>query len=172
MTTQKPENQNVSDQHAPPPAQPPHTGRQLRPLLIMLLAFFILVVLVFIFQRTDTIDWIEDYDTGIKLAEKQNKPVLLAFYKEFAPMYTNTRDNTYNAPAVINYVHQNFVPILIDVLKQPEIAERYKIGYYPTHYIKLPHSDEIFGPLIGYDPPHLFIKKLDDLLEKMNPPDK
>ena len=172
MTAQKPENQNVSDRQTPPPAQPPHTGRQSRPLLIMLLAFFILVALVFIFQRTDTIDWIEDYDTGIKLAEKQNKPVLLAFYKEFAPMYTDTRDNTYNAPVVINYVHQNFVPILIDVLKQPKIAEQYNIGYYPTHYIKPPDSNEIFGPLIGYDPPALFIKKLNDLLDKMNPPDK
>ena len=172
MTAQKPENQNISDRHAPPLAQSPVTAKQSRPLLIMFLAFFILVVLVFIFQRTDTIDWIEDYDTGIKLAKKQNKPVLLAFYKEFAPMYTDTRDNTYNAPVVINYVHQNFVPILINVDEQPKIAERYNIGYYPTHYIKPPDSNEIFGPLIGYDPPAVFIKKLKDLLDKMNPPDK
>ena len=171
MTAQKPENQNVSDQHTPPLAQPLHTGRQSRPLLIMFLAFFILVVLVFIFQRTDTIDW-EDYDTGIKLAEKQNKPVLLAFYKEFAPMSTDTRRNTYTHPDVIDYVHRNFIPILINVDEQPKIAEQYNIGYYPTHYIKPPDSNEIFGPLIGYDPPAVFIKKLKDLLDKMNPPDK
>lgn len=171
MTVQKPENQNVSGRHAPPPAQPPHTGRKSRPLLIMFLAFFILVALVFIFQRTDTIDW-EDYDTGIKLAEKQNKPVLLAFYKEFAPMSTDTRRNTYTHHDVIDYVHRNFIPILINVDEQPKIAEQYNIGYYPTHYIKPPDSNEIFGPMIGYDPPAVFIKKLKDLLDKMNPPDK
>lgn len=171
MTVQKPESQNVSGRHAPPPAQPPHTGRQSRPLLIMFLAFFILVALVFIFQRTDTIDW-EDYDTGIKLAEKQNKPVLLAFYKEFAPMSTDTRRNTYTHHDVIDYVHRNFIPILINVDEQPEITKQYNIGYYPTHYIKSPDSNEIFGPLIGYDPPAVFIKKLKDLLDKMNPPDK
>lgn len=172
VTDQKPKNHSISDQHAPPSAQPPHTARHSRPLLILFLAFLILVTLVFVFQRTDKINWIEDYDTGIKLAEKQNKPVLLAFYKQFTPMSTDTFRNTYTHPDVIDYVHRNFIPILIDVDKHPEIAERYNIGYYPTHHIKPPHSDEFFGPMIGYDPPATFIKKLKDLLNKMNPSEK
>ena len=87
-------------------------------------------------------------------------------------MSTDTLRHTYTDRGVIEYVEAVFIPILINVDEQPEIARRYKINYYPTHYIKRPNSDKLFGPLLGYDPPGLFIKKLKDLLKKMNAPDK
>lgn len=137
---------------------------------MLFLAFFIFVVIAFLTHRRDTIDWIEDYDAGIKLAKEQNKPVLLAFYKLHTRFCSDMSQNTYNNPDVIKYVETNFVPILIDVDKQPEIAERYHINYYPTHYIKPPNSDELIGPHVGYDVPSVFIQKLKDLLRQMEPP--
>jgi len=160
-------NQNTSAQQVP--QNVPHSSgkKQSRALWIILLAFFAFVVIVFLTERRDMIDWVEDYEAGIKLAKQQNKPVLLAFYKLHTRFSTDTWQNTYNNPKVIEYVEANFVPILIDVDKQPEIAKRYHISYYPTHYIKQPDSDELFGPQVGYDPPALFIKKLKNLLKKM-----
>ena len=70
-------------------------------------------------------------------------------------------------PDVKKFVERNFIPILIDVDKQPEIAGHYNINYYPTHYVKQPDSDDTFGPRVGYDPPALFIKELKKLLQKM-----
>ena len=161
------------DRHNGSAQKSPETGKkQSRALWILLLVFLLFVVAVFLTQRRDTIDWVEDYQAGIELAKQQNKPVLLAFYKQFTPMSTATFQNTYNNPKVKEYVEANFIPILIDVDKQPEIAKRYNIGYYPTHYIKQPDSDELFGPMLGYDPPALFIKKLKNLLKKMDMPGK
>lgn len=143
-----------------------------RALLILFLAFGGFVTIVFLTQREDTIAWVEDYYAGLETARRQNKPILLAFYKQFTPMSTDTLRHTYTDRGVIEYVEAVFIPILINVDEQPEIARRYKINYYPTHYIKRPDSDKLFGPLLGYDPPGLFIKKLKDLLKKMNAPDK
>lgn len=160
-------NQNTSAQQVP--QNVPHSSgkKQSRALWILFLVFFGLAAIVFLTQHKDAIDWVEDYEAGIKLAKQQNKPVLLAFYKLNTRYSTDTWQNTYNNPDVKKFVEANFIPILIDVDKQPEIAKRYHIGYYPTHYIKQPDSDELFGPMLGYDPPALFIKKVKNLLKKM-----
>jgi len=148
-------------------AVPTPKKKQSRALWIILLVFLAFITTVFLTQRTDMIDWVGDYEAGINMARQQNKPVFLAFYKLNTRYSTDSWQNTYNNPDVIKYVEANFVPILIDVDKHPEIAKRYKVNYYPTHYIKRPDSDELFGPMLGYDQPSLFIKKLKELLRQM-----
>ena len=146
--------------------------RHWRPLLVVFFVFFGFVTVVFLIQRKETIDWVEDYEEGLKQARQQNKPVLLAFYKPHAHFYIMMTHDTYNNSAVIEYVEQNFVPILIDVDKQPEIAEQFNIGYYPTHYIKYPDSDKLVGPQMGHEGPYAFIKTLKRFLEKLRTDDQ
>ena len=136
-------------------------------LWILFLAFFVFIAVVFLTQRKETIDWVEDYQAAVKLAKQHNKPLLLAFYKQFTPMSTSMLQNTYNNPKVKKYVEANFIPVLIDVDKHPDIARRYNVDYYPTHYIKPPDSDRLFGPRQGYDSPSLFIEELGRLLGQM-----
>lgn len=157
-------NQNTSAQQVPQNV-PPSTGKkQSRVLWIILLVFFAFVVIVFLTQHKDAIDWVEDYDAGIKLAKQQNKPVFLAFYKSYIPMHTLER--IYTNRYIKGYIEARFIPILIDAAKQPEIAKRYNVNYYPAHYIKQPDSNEVFGP-IGYRPPPDFISELKGLIKKM-----
>lgn len=165
-------NQDTLAKQVPENTPLPAEKKQYRALWILLLVFFVFVAIVFVTQRRDTIDWVEDYEAGIKLAKQQNKPVLLTFYKLHTRFCSDMSQNTYNNPDVIEYVEANFVPILIDVDKQPEIAKRYHIDYYPTHYIKPPDSDELIGPHVGYDTPPKFIQKLKDLLKKLESPTK
>lgn len=143
-----------------------------RALLVLFLIFSAFVTVVLLTQREDKIHWIEDYQTGLELARQQKKPVLLAFYKQFSPFYNNMRQHTYKDLKVIEYIQANFVPVLIDVDKQPTIAQRYKVGYYPTHYIEYPDSDQPVGFHIGYDVPSEFVRKIEDLRQKLDSPSK
>ncbi|MHC4265644.1 MAG: DUF255 domain-containing protein [Planctomycetota bacterium] len=118
-------------------------------------------------QQPGTVKWIEDYEKGIKLAQQQNKPALLAFYKANTTFASDMWRDTYRNPQVIDYLESNFIPVFIDVDKQSELAEKYGISYYPTHYIKYPDKDEVKGPLIGYDPPGIFIRKTQEILKEM-----
>ena len=172
MTEKEPDNHNNSDQQTQAATSQPVKKKSSRPLWIVSLIFFALVLIVFMTQQKGMINWVEDYQAGLKSAQQQNKPILLAFYKKFAPMITSTWQDTYADPKVIEYVEATFIPILIDVDKQPKIAELYKANYYPTHYVKHPHSDRMTGPLLGYDPPALFITKLKRILEELGPTDK
>ena len=139
---------------------PPSAGKKhSRALWIILLVFFVFVTTVFLTQRRDTIDWIEDYETGIESAKRQNKPALLCFFKQHTRFSSQMWQDTYNNPTVIKYVEANFVPILIDVDKQPKITKRYNVTYYPTHYVEHPNTNQTDGPFLGVHRLFEFIKK-------------
>ncbi|HUW18223.1 MAG TPA: DUF255 domain-containing protein [Sedimentisphaerales bacterium] len=162
----EPDSQDVSPRQPAAPAAPAKT-KSYRALWIVILVFAAFVATIFLTHKEETVNWVQDYQTGLKLAQEQKKPVLLAFYKQFTRFTTDTFENTYNSPKVIEFVETNFIPILINVDEQPKIAEQYKVAYYPTHYIKRPDSNDLFGPLVGYDPPDRFIKELKNLIKKM-----
>jgi len=147
-------------------ALPPTGKKQSRALWIVILVFFVLVTTVFLTQRRDTINWVEDYEAGIELARQQNKPVLLCFFKQGTRFSSDMWQDVYSKPDVIEYVEANFVPILIDVDKQPEIAKRYNITYYPTHYVEYPKTNQIDGPLLGSFRLFEFIKKTRSFTQK------
>jgi hypothetical protein len=130
-------------------AKPSANKKRSRALWIVILAFAIFVIIVFLTESREPIAWIEDYHTGIELAKRQNKPALLCFFKQYTHYSSQMWQGIYNKSDVKKYVEANFVPILIDVDKQPEIARRYKVTYYPTHYIENPSTNEIDGPFVG-----------------------
>ncbi len=151
----KPNNQNM---------QKKNNSR--KSLLVILVVFAAFVTIVIINHKKNSIDWIKDYQTGLELAKKQNKPMLIAFHQKFAPFSTLINQNTYPDKRVIKYIEDNFIPIYIDVDKQPETAKLFNVGYYPTHYIKYHDSEKLIGPHIGHDTPKVFIEKLERLLNE------
>jgi hypothetical protein len=145
----------------------PAAKKQSRALWAVILAFAIFVAIVFLTQKKfkEQIDW-KDYQTGIKLARQQNKPALLCFFKEGTRFTSDMWQDVYSKPKVKKYVEANFIPILIDVDKQPELAKRYNVTYYPTHYIEYPDSNQIDGPFIGAYHLFEFIKKPREFTQK------
>jgi hypothetical protein len=132
-----------------------------RALWIVILVFIIFVVVVFLTENKEdpTSWWIKDYQVGIELAKRQNKPALLCFFKQGTRFSSDMWQYVYSNPEVRNYVETNFVPILIDVDKQPEIAKRYNVDYYPTHYVIYPNTNQTDGPFLGSHRLFDFIKK-------------
>jgi hypothetical protein len=75
--------------------------------------------------------------------------------------------NTYASQTSINFIEQNFVPIMVDVDKEPALVKEYKVSYYPTHFIKTPDNKEIIKTRRGYDTPAQFRPFLLDGLKAM-----
>jgi hypothetical protein len=139
-----------------------HAGKkQSRSLWIIILVFITFVVIVFLTENKEdpTSWWEKDYRTGIELAKRQNKPALICFFKQGTRFSSDMWQDVYSKPDVKKYVEANFVPILIDVDKQPEIAKRYNVTYYPTHYVECPDTNQIDGPFNGAHHLFEFIKK-------------
>ncbi len=143
------DNHDVSTGQTPKEAPPSAGKKQSRALWIIIPIFIIFVAIVFLTEYREPIAWIEDYHTGIELAKQQNKPALLCFFKQHTHFSSQMWQGVYNKPSVKEYIEANFIPILIDVDKQPKIASRYNVTYYPTHYVENPNTNQIDGPFIG-----------------------
>lgn len=159
MAQTQTDNHDVPAGRTPNEASPSAGKTQSRLLWIIILVFTIFVVTVFLTERKGPIAWIEDYHSGIELAKQQNKPALLCFFKQGTHFSSDMWQDVYSRAEVKKYVEANFIPILIDVDKQPELAKRYNVTYYPTHYVENPNTNQTDGPFTGAYRLFEFIKK-------------
>jgi len=134
---------------------------------ILLVVFIAMFARVILFPKKKVeLHWF-DYESGTKLAAEQDKPIFIAFYKAGTRFCSEMWSHTYKNEASVIFIEQNFVPIFVDVDKQPELAREYEIDYYPTHFIKTPDNREIIKTRRGYDTPGQFRPFLITGLEKM-----
>lgn len=153
-------------------ASSPVVQKNSRTLWIIILVFTIFVVAVFLTEnKGDQTSWWEtDYNAGIELAKQQNKPALICFYKQGTRFSSDMWQEVYSKSSVKKFVRANFIPILIDVDKQPELAKRYNVTYYPTHYVENPNTSQTDGPFIGAHRLVEFIKRPRDFTSKNSSP--
>jgi thioredoxin-related protein len=167
VTNKEFNNHNVSAEQMQRNAPASAHKKSSRPLVIIFLVFIAFIIIVFLIQQKVTIDWIENYQTGIELAEQQNKPIFIAFYKSYIP--SNIKERIYSNRSVKEYIEATFIPILIDAAQEPDIAKLYNVKDYPAHYVKQPDSNDVFGPF-GYRPPRGFINQLKGVIKQMGLP--
>ena len=141
---------------------------------VIVLIFVIFVTMVFLTQNRASINWTEDYNAGIQQARQAGKPVLMMMYKDRAAgRFTRVMfEEVFTVPAVGDFLNKNFVPILIDVVKQPDIAKKYNYDYEPTHLVINPESEEIVKTILGPRTPRVFIETLEDGLGKIKEQDE
>ena len=111
------------------------------------------------------VNWL-DYETGIKTAKQQNKPILIAFYKKGHPFCEKMWADTYANQEMIDFIEDNFVPVFVDVDEQPALAKEYDVTYFPLHVFKTSDNKQILKTRRGYDTPSQFSPVLNQVLEK------
>ena len=134
---------------------------------IFLIVFFALIVKIILTPKGPELGWF-DYESGIKLAKQENKPILIAFYKIGTKFCREMWSDTYTNKGMIEFIEANFVPIMVDVDKRADLVKEYEVGYYPTHFIKTPDNTEVTKTRRGYDTPGQFRPILLEGLQKMN----
>jgi len=96
-----------------------------------------------------SIRWNDDYQAGLEQAKDQDKLLLLDFSAPWCPACQQMKKTTYHDPEVIK-VSEKFIPVHIDVDKNSQLADKYKVRYIPTYAIVKPDEslvDSFFGLL-------------------------
>jgi hypothetical protein len=163
MEDKKPQNDEQAPQNTEVVKSVPKKGSNFK--WILLAVFAVMIIRPFFKAKPPELAW-QDYETGVKLAQELDKPILLAFYKAGERFCTDMWANTYANETTIKFIEDNFVPIFVDVVKQPNLAKEYKISYYPTHFLKTPDNKEILKTRRGYDTPTQFKPFLLEGLER------
>ncbi|WP_300461584.1 thioredoxin family protein [Desulfobacula sp.] len=82
-------------------------------------------------QRATTIDW-QAYDQGMGLAEKQDKPIFLYFHADWCTYCRKLKQTTFLDTAVLNYLKDNFISIMVDSDKNKELSTQWRVKGLPT----------------------------------------
>ncbi len=89
------------------------------------------------------IKWRTDLNSALLEAKKTNKSVFIDFYATWCSPCKLMEQNTYSNPEVIAKLNANYIPVKIDVDKNPQIVSEYKVYGYPTMVILNPNGIEI-----------------------------
>jgi thiol:disulfide interchange protein len=73
----------------------------------------------------DKIAWMNDLDQAFAAARKENKPLMIDFMAGWCEPCKEMEATTFRKPAVILKAG-SFIPVRIDIDKQPQVASKYK----------------------------------------------
>ena len=109
--------------------------------------------------ETLVITWLTDYDQALTTARSRAKLVVIDFYGAWCTRCTMMDKTTFSHVAVRHRM-ADFVPLKIDVDRQPELAARYEVTGLPATVVVDPDGKE-FGRAVGYLDPDRYLKVLD-----------
>jgi len=174
MTEQNPsETPSQNPPEATTPGPPPTSGRWW---WIIILAIAVVIAISYSRNRpapSETTDpraahahkdipWNHDYQAALEQAQKDNKPLLLAFHASWCGPCRQMKSQTYPDPAVAHVI-EAFVPVMIDTDQQAALAEKFAIRGIPAYIIINPDGSEITR-FEGFHNPSNFAARLKNAL--------
>ena len=135
--------------------------------LIILLLFFS----VFIFinasassTQVKEIQW-HSYDDGMARSKFEKKKVFLHFTAVWCYYCGVMEKDTFNDPAIISSLNENFIPIKVDFDKETKTSDLYSVRGLPDT-IFIAENGQIIGRRPGYIPPEVLKRILKSILKE------
>lgn len=142
----------------------------------MKLKIYSLIILVLIFSvflfinvsasstRLKEIQW-HSYDDGMARSKFEKKRVFLHFTAEWCYYCGVMEKETFNDPAIISSLNENFIPIKVDYDKETKTSDYYSVRGLPDT-IFIAENGEIIGRRPGYIPPEVLKRILKSILKE------
>ncbi len=114
-----------------------------------ILAIFVLVSLNDVSYGGDKILWRKDYNNARKEASENGKPLLLVFSTENCFHCRRLDQSTFRDLKVIQLLNEEFIPLKVDVNREPKLSSVLRIQAYPT-MILASNDGKILGFIEGF----------------------
>ncbi len=112
-------------------------------------------------ESLQEISWREWNEEAFKIAEREDRPILLSISAVWCHWCHVMDRTTYSHPSVIEIIEKEFVPIRVDTDKRPDINERYNMGGWPSTVFLTPAGEIITGGT--YIQPELMVRILKEV---------
>ena len=94
------------------------------------------------------IPWRASFPLALELAAESEKPMLVYFNADWCAICRRVERETFIRPEVANAM-EPFVPVMVDIDRQPWLAQRYQIEAVPA-YLKIDGKGTASGHALGY----------------------
>ena len=126
-----------------------------------------LVLLTFIFASSlfSSVNWIEDYDDALKIAQKENKRIYMLIVSHDCRWCKKFKKTTLKNKKLLGRLSKKYV--LLHLSRDiDDIPSKYKTTPIPRHYFLTNRGEEIF-PVVGYRDVETFNSFLDTVNERV-----
>lgn len=107
----------------------------------------------------DGIKWTAELDEALKLSQKYHVPVLVHFSSDHCPPCRLLEQRAFKSNEVIKAVHDDYIPVLVNVDQYRQIAQRYKVEAWPTD-ILLNSDGEVMHKGVSPQDPAQYVSML------------
>lgn len=110
---------------------------------------------------TKEIAW-QGFSDGMARGRSENKKVFLHFYAQWCGACKIMENKTFQDPAVIAYINENFIPIKVDTDQEREISQIFRIRLLPDSWFIAED-----GKPIGHQPGYITPRQLKGILQNL-----
>lgn len=97
------------------------------------------------FRDGTLVDWHEWGPEAFETAERAGKPVLCSLTAPWCAWCERMDEESYSDPKLAANIGESFLPVRVDVDRQPRIRERYNMGGFPTTVFLTPEGEVLSG---------------------------
>ena len=112
-------------------------------------------------------NWLEDFDDGLRKAKIDNKVMLIYFYAEWCSWCKKLIKEICDNQNIVLFLNEQFVCLKVDIDQNLTLAENYQNHIVPTTVFISSNRTEL-GRIEGYIPPEQFLEYIKDILKKHN----
>ena len=95
-------------------------------------------------SAADSIKW-RSYEEGMALSKVEKKKVFLHFYADWCGFCRKMANTTFKDSTLINYLNDNFMPIMVNTDREPQTAGSYGVSGLPTTVFLTAMGEPIFS---------------------------
>ncbi|EDZ61276.1 putative periplasmic thioredoxin [Sulfurimonas gotlandica GD1] len=127
------------------------------------------ILLTFTFAFSAQIDefasevkYSRDYNSALKLAKQQNKPLMLVVVGDYCPWCKKFERKTLNSSLVRSQVKKDFIPVIIDKAKDKgKYPPKFNSKLIPTVFFINPNTQKHVFESLGYSKEVVFAIDMD-----------
>ena len=112
-------------------------------------------------SATDGINW-RSYEEGLAVSKAEKKKIFLHFYADWCVFCGKMARETFQNPAVVSYLNNNFISVRVNTDKEPATAMRYGVTGLPSTWF-LTRMGEAIGTVPGFIPPETLLSMLKEV---------
>ena len=128
---------------------------------IQLLILSLILCVAGVASAADSIKW-RSYEEGMALSKVEKKKVFLHFYADWCGFCSKMANTTFKDSTLINYLNDNYMPIMVNTDREPQTAGSYGVSGLPTTVFLTEMGEPIFS-VPGYIPTYTLMSMLKEI---------
>jgi thioredoxin-related protein len=125
------------------------------------MVFYLSIGSLGVTSAVEVINW-RSYEEGLAVSKVEKKKVFLHFYANWCVFCGKMAKETFQNPAVISYLNDNFIPVRVDTDRDPGTAAQYGVTGLPSTWF-LTEMGEAIGTVPGFIPPDQLLSMLKEV---------